>query len=92
MSDVEEEKKKPRGNKFWNALSALEKKPAFAVSDGDYNYLQEGMTLREYYIGQALQGAISNQFAVIDNEEDAQNMAEGILVCVDALLERMIVI
>lgn len=50
---------------------------------------QSGMTLREYYAGQALQGIVSNQEFLKNLNADPDLVVTGILEITDKLIERL---
>ncbi len=51
---------------------------------------QSGMTLREYYAGQALQGFISNQEFLKNLNGNPELVVTGILEITDKLIDRLV--
>lgn len=63
--------------------------PAFPMTSGPeprvnaFTHCNEGMTLRDYFAGMALQGLLS---ADIDDEKNADCLASQAYACADAML------
>ena len=57
--------------------------PAFARPDGETNYAQDGMTLRQWYAGQALAGVLPIQ----DSAKDPEAIAALCFRIADAMVE-----
>ncbi len=63
-----------------------ENPPAFPVSSID-GFTQHGMTLRDYFAGQALQGFQRSEFPRgMDNDELCASVARGAYALADAML------
>ena len=56
--------------------------PAFPCHPGIENPIYDGMTLRDYFAGKAMEGLIAN------NSTDAQEIAQAAYIIADAMLER----
>lgn len=58
--------------------------PAFPTNTGLGNHQAEGMTLRDYFASQALQGMLANQHPYVQSDEhmfarDAYTLADAML-------------
>ena len=63
-------------------------KSAFPVSLANKS-LSKGITKREYFAAQALQGLLANQYQCPRDPDDFQEIAEKSIAAADALLEEL---
>lgn len=61
--------------------------PAFACADGDTNYPQTGMSLRQWYAGRALTGLIADTHHELDSIAACKVVATAAFALADAMLE-----
>lgn len=59
--------------------------PAHPTYTGSPDWHHQGMTLRDYFAGQALQGMMANQ-SLVDNFSSHPSMAKEAFVLADAML------